>query len=415
MKRLQRIFRSLSEKYQRKKRFFQQTIENWGTRGYPDAHARGKKLLEAADRLSDELKKRLFFEVKDEPNKKELKQKLKEFKSIYKQLRESTKSAIRQWVEAIVIALALAFVLRHTIFSPYHVPTGSAEPNILVGDRIWGNKMAYYFDDIKRGDLVIFDDPRHIYDRSSSIQYLWQKYIGFPIPFLGLKSGPINVVKRVIAIPGDTIQGKIEDGKTVLYLNGKKLDEPYVNPYPLIGVKRKIGFFKFDSFGPLQLPYFLKHRDPDHAGPKGYLYYTYDPSKSYADQTYYYMSEDTIIRKNGSTDPLMLHPYSPTYNINVNSKEFYSIDSFGPITLPKDMYWAMGDSRKNSEDSRSWGPLHRKFIRGRASFILFSIDSEEPFWLFDLINHPIDFWTKHVRWSRFFRGLGDTVKGIVKE
>jgi len=65
----------------------------------------------------------------------------------------------------------------------------------------------------------------------------------------------------------------------------------------------------------------------------------------------------------------------------------------------------MGDSRKNSVDSRWWLFLDEDFIHGRASFIIYSIDSQEAFWLFDLIKHPIDFWTKHVRWNRFFRGL----------
>ena len=46
------------------------------------------------------------------------------------------------------------------------------------------------------------------------------------------------------------IEGKLEDDKPVVYVNGKKLDEPYVNPYPLIRVKKLKGFIPFDSFGP---------------------------------------------------------------------------------------------------------------------------------------------------------------------
>ncbi|MFH0898357.1 MAG: signal peptidase I [bacterium] len=415
MKWLQRKFRNISQKYQNQKIFFRKKIEIWKEKGWLNSYEKGKDLIEAADKLSDELKKSLFFETQEKPDKKIIKSKVRQFRKIYKQLHESTKSAIRQWFEAIVIALTLALVLRHTIFSPYHVPTGSAEPSILVGDRIWGNKMAYYFNDIKRGDFVIFDDPRHIYDRSNILQYLWQRYIGFPIPLLGLKSGPINVVKRVVAIPGDTIQGKIEDGKTVVYLNGKKLDEPYVNPFPLVAIKRMIGFLPFENIGPLPIPYFLKRRVPDHVGTRGYLWYTYNPSKPYNQQPYYYMSEKSVIKNPRTDKPALLPPFAPIYNININNKQFDSIDTFGPITLPKDLYWVMGDSRQNSDDSRSWGLLDRKFIRGRASFVLFSIDSEEPFWLFDVINHPIAFWTKHLRWSRFFKGLGDSVKGVEKK
>ena len=84
----------------------------------------------------------------------------------------------RQWIEALVSAGTVAFLLRYFIFGLYHVPTGSAEPTILVGDRVWGNKLAYYFDDVKRGDQVIFEDPRYKFDKSNTLKYLWQKYIG---------------------------------------------------------------------------------------------------------------------------------------------------------------------------------------------------------------------------------------------
>ena len=112
------------------------------------------------------------------------------------------------------------------------MPTGSAEPNILVGDRLFGNKVTYLFRAPRRGELVIFDDPEFSYDRSSSLQRLWQKYIGFPI--LGiLKQGPENWVKRVIGVPGDTIEGRMENGKTVVYRNGKRLEETLCQSSPI--------------------------------------------------------------------------------------------------------------------------------------------------------------------------------------
>ena len=82
-----------------------------------------------------------------------------------------------------------------------------------------------------------------------------------------------------------------------------------------------------------------------------------------------------------------------------------SVDAFGPITLKENMYWAMGDNRKNSHDSRNWGALHGDTIKGRASFVIFSIDSQEQFWLFDIIKRPLTFWTKQIRWNRFFKSL----------
>ena len=312
---------------------------------------------------------------------------MKKFKAVYKELIELTKPIWRQWVEAIVVAGALVFVLRTYIFGLYHVPTGSAEPTILVGDRLWGNKMAYYWGEVKRGDSVIFDDPEFIYDRSNIINYYWQKYIGMEIPLLGLSRGPENWVKRVIAVPGDVIEGRIENGKTVVYLNGKKLDESsYVNPYPLIGLLKTTGFIDLEHIGPFSVPSFLRKQ-------LKVVNYTYDPKKSFQEQPFYNMSEDQVIRKPDGT-PFMRMPYSP-------SEE----DVFGPIKLPKGKYWVMGDSRKNSRDSRFWNFLDESLIHGRASFIIYSVDSEEPLWLFELLKHPIDFWKKKVRWNRFLKKI----------
>lgn len=48
--------------------------------------------------------------------------------------------------------------------------------------------------------------------------------------------------------------------------------------------------------------------------------------------------------------------------------------NFGPFVVPKDHIFVMGDNRDNSYDSRFWGPLNKKYLRGRALFIYFSID-----------------------------------------
>jgi signal peptidase I len=67
-----------------------------------------------------------------------------------------------------------------------------------------------------------------------------------------------------------------------------------------------------------------------------------------------------------------------------------SRDNFGPITMPEDMYWAMGDNRDNSEDSRVWGYVPRKNIVGQALIIYFSWDT----------NVPWTHWYKKIRFSR---------------
>jgi len=104
----------------------------------------------------------------------------------------------------LLIFIVLMVIFRTSVADWNTVPTASMKPTIMEGDRIWVNKVAYnynipfthislkHFDDPKRGEIIIFDSV------------VSQK----------------RLVKRVIAIPGDTIRME----NNVLFLNGKKLD-----------------------------------------------------------------------------------------------------------------------------------------------------------------------------------------------
>jgi hypothetical protein len=64
----------------------------------------------------------------------------------------------------------------------------------------------------------------------------------------------------------------------------------------------------------------------------------------------------------------------------------------------------MGDNRVGSKDSRYFGPIKEHLIHGRIVFRIWSIDSDESWWILDLIKHPIDFFSR-VRWSRFLQPI----------
>ncbi len=388
-------FEKLRLKYQSKRDFFIARLDKFKRSRSQILYKKCHDLMEQADDCIRSLNQDLYA-APQQQNEPHIKKQLKLLKDSYKQLHELTKPLWRQWFEAISIALVLALILRNLIFGLYHVPTGSAEPNILVGDRIWGNKMAYYVGNVNRGDLVIFDNPEFAYDNSSRIHSLWQKYIGIEIPLFGLHGGPDNVVKRVIALPGDVVEGRVEDNQTVVYLNGEKLDEPYVNKLPLLRVKKTTGFFPPG----VPVPHFLQQSTK-------LVNYTYDPELPLEEQPYYKLQPHEVVTKGASGEKILLQAFAPTYTLEFGRQDFvYTVDNFGPFTVPDNMYWVMGDSRRNSRDARYWKFLDEKLIHGRASFVIYSIDSEEPFWLFELIKHPINFWTKKVRWNRFFRGLG---------
>ncbi len=388
MTNLKKKFDKWNSKYESKKPYFEKVVGKWSGKRQKE----GLLFLEGLKRYSSEIQESLDKEL-DVSEKSELKYKIKNFKKMHKSLHESTKPAWRQWLEALIVAGVVVFFLRNFFFAFYHVPSGSAEVNILVGDRVLGNNMAYRFGgNPKRGDFVMFLNPVFKFNKQNKLHYFWQKYVGFAVPLLGLPNGPDNFVKRIIAAPGDTIEGRVEDGKTVIYLNGKKLDEPYVNQFPLIALEKNSGFLDFKNVGPFRIPEFLRKK-------MDMMFYSYDPDKDYSGQPFYHMKPGQVVLKPGTLRRWLKRSGTPSHN------QFGRIvDEFGPIVVPQGKYWVMGDSRKNSQDSRFWGLLDEDLVYGRASFVFYSIDSIEAFWLFELIKHPIDFW-KHVRWNRFFKKL----------
>jgi signal peptidase I len=370
---------SLIKKYQSKRAVFVDMIQRWKERGYESDAARAQQQLNRIDQLLASV----------QANTADTTAVYKELKKLYTELNESSKSFIRQWIEAILVAGSLAVFFRNFIFGLYHVPTGSAERTVLVGDRIWGNKFAYRFGgEVKRGDTIIFDNPEFVYDSQNSFNRFWQKYVGFGIPALGLGDGPDNWTKRVIGLPGDTIEGRIENGKTAIYLNGQKLDETeYVNPYPLIALKKTTGFLPQGFFTSRGLPGLFEQSEK-------IVLYTYDPNKAFRDQPFYYMEPQEIFLHPQTGEPILKKAYEPD-----------DVDVFGPMTIPANKYWVMGDNRRHSRDSRVWLFLDRSLIHGRASFVVYSVDSEESWWVFELLKHPFTFWKNHLRWNRFGKNL----------
>ncbi len=120
------------------------------------------------------------------------------------------KSAIREWIESIVIAFIMAMFIREFFVQAFKIPSGSMIPTLLVGDRLMVNKLRYGprvrftdkrlpgFTKPKRGDIVVFvypEDPKR------------------------------DFIKRLIAFSGETVE--IKDGD--IYVDGKRLEEPVID------------------------------------------------------------------------------------------------------------------------------------------------------------------------------------------
>lgn len=281
---------------------------------------------------------------------------------------KKTKKMSREIIEILII-LIIAFLIRTFGYGLYQVPTGSMETTLLVGERFFADKFTVIFRELKHGDIISFNDPNYKYS-DNKFKRLFQEYI----------LGPTNITKRIIGLPGDELKGEIEDGKPVIYLKKKgetefkRLDEPYINKYPLIPLVKE------DS---LEI-----------------IYRTYDPEISYNQQSYYKISREDVLRAQLVGIPIR-YADTPTIDNNHNVDEFH-------IKLGDDEYWMMGDNRKNSYDSRFWGPLKKHLIHGKIVFRIFSIDGDYSWTLMillEMIMHPIKFWTQEIRWGRNFQSI----------
>ncbi len=264
--------------------------------------------------------------------------------------KHGNKSRFRREVESLIFLLLVAFAIRTVIFGLYKLPpSGSMETTLLDGEGVLSDKLSYWFRAPRRGEVVAINAPQAEYQYSKNpLINWWQRYVW----------GPSNWTKRVIGLPGDHIKGVVEDGKTAIYLNGQKLDEPYVNKYPLI-VMRMHGRPKLRSF---------------------------DKDAPLDKQPFYRLSTDILVHDDKG-ERILVEPGTP------QNKDVFDIH-LGP-----NEYWLMGDNRLNSKDSRYFGPVDGNLIHGRIIFRLFSVDSDENWMIVDLLKHPIDFF-RRIRWSK---------------
>jgi signal peptidase I len=103
----------------------------------------------------------------------------------------------RGWLKDIVLAVVIAFLMVVFLYQPVKVEGTSMQPELLDQERIFVNKFVYHFEEIHRGDIVVFWYPK---DPSKSF------------------------IKRVLGVPGDVIS--IRDGQ--VHINGEMVEERYV-------------------------------------------------------------------------------------------------------------------------------------------------------------------------------------------
>jgi signal peptidase I len=231
------------------------------------------------------------------------------------------KSTAREYFESFVVTLIMAIFGMTFILQAVTVPTGSMQNTILVGDYLLVNKFIFTPGghslpflpqrEIKRGDIIVFKYPGNkVHPQNDSSRGI--------IPY------QINYVKRVIGLPGETVEFK----NNQVFVNGEVLPE-----------HRVIGDAD-DKQSALTTTEFEE--------PKGEPY------------NVYYSADNVKRVAAGQTTPEMRY-----MEFGIKGK---------PMVVPDNQFFVMGDSRDESEDSRYWGFVPREMIIGRAMFVYWSCD-----------------------------------------
>lgn len=353
---------------------------------------------------------------------------------------KTKKSAIREWVDALVFAVVAASLIRWLLLEPFTIPTASMEKSLLVGDflfvskmhygtripktplqvplthqKIWGTEIPSYsdaieipyfrlpgFSDVERNDVVVFN---------------------YPVEFQYPSDLKTNYIKRAVGVAGDIIE--VKDGD--LIVNGENSPKPEEMQYSYDLITNRpltIDFFADYGINPESFMAFSngagyliwctdqtveslksspvvvsvtkrimpKGEQEERIFPEnsnfGWNRDNYGPLQIPAEDWSIEMTPDNVIRYGFTIEKYEGHD-------QVEIKEgslFIDGQKVENYTFKQNYYFMMGDNRHDSLDSRYWGFVPEDHIVGKAWFLWLSLDKYESMF-------------NKIRWSRFFKGI----------
>ena len=159
------------------------------------------------------------------------------------------KSTAREYFESIVVAVILALFIRTFVVQAFKIPTGSMEPNLLVGDHLLVNKFAFAPTATSAERLLL---PMRAIRRSDVVVFK------FP------EEPERDFIKRVIGLPGETLELRSRQ----IHINGRPIDEPYAHYLFPQEQDSDHGFDVRERYGPVTVPdkhYFMMGDNRDNS------------------------------------------------------------------------------------------------------------------------------------------------------
>ena len=120
----------------------------------------------------------------------------------------------------LLAAVALSLLVRANLGQAFHIPSGSMEPQLEVGDRVLVSRTSYRLHDVHRGDIVVFPQPGGADDDEA----LPERVVNDLLESIAIRTREDVLIKRVVGLPGETISA--EGGHVVI--DGRTLVEPYL-------------------------------------------------------------------------------------------------------------------------------------------------------------------------------------------
>jgi signal peptidase I len=137
---------------------------------------------------------------------------------------------LRESLIVVALALLLSLIVKTWLLQAFYIPSGSMENTLLLGDRVIVNKLVPAPISLRRGDVVVFEDPNHWLPPPIPVERsAVPKAINATLTFVGLLPSDEgnHLIKRVIGLPGDHV---VCCSNKQLTVNGVPLTEPYLFP-----------------------------------------------------------------------------------------------------------------------------------------------------------------------------------------